>query len=457
MKIVQREITVFVIDGQAYLEYNGYYQGLSNEHLTATNLVVSHTINVLSSNGAIRPSEIKVTNSYEVDIYDGVELVSYNYIINYTDNDEYLEITKATVVLQTKSEEFLYTGEEHFNNGYTSIIGSIANTDKFYFVDTTKVITVGTYDNEYKDYVLLSPNLLEGEDISVLYNVEISSELGQLVVIEMEIVIKTKDDHKDYDGTALSNNKYDFLGENGLPEGHELVLIGSLEITDVILVDGMPAYSKNTFVDYIITNEKGEDVTSSFEVGVEYGNLIIFPREIKVSVYNIEKLPQANSNFENKYINYKHFTILNKEDLLDHVFTTNAIEYGEENLIKLVESKFMIGDKDNSHNFIVTQEGGTITYNKIKLSIIADSLEVDYTGEVFFIESYTLEGDIHSAHTIEVSVSGFGFKRGEYVTKINSISIKDSQGNELVETDEEGNLISKYYDLTLIEGLIKIK
>lgn len=451
IKLIQRDVYIYTNNGEVVYGYNGYAQSIHVDDLSSNNLVNSHELDVTSSSSLLLPSEIDL--SYCVAILADADDVSYNYNIIYAENEK-LIITKAYVLLTTETKEFTFNGQEHFADGYEEIKGFIANTDTFRFIDTTRQIKAGVYVNEYVSYELTSiyEHLI---DIDDLYQIEIHDELGSLIIKEADITIVTATDSKVYDGEELKDSNWDYVGDVHLPDDYELVLLETTSITDVVYSNKEVAKVINDYTDMVITDELGNDVTSSFNVGVEYGTLLITPRLIEVIVSSIQKPPSAVTQYETTHIDYKYYSL--SGDTLGNVFTTNALESSYTNSIELIDYTFIKDSKDNTLNFEVKQSGGIISYSKRTIVITADSLTQQYTGDIYYIDTYTIEGHgVLPGHTIEVGVAGYRQKLGTTTVKITSVSIKDANGVELVRDGTSAHYESDFYDITIISGFIKI-
>lgn len=453
IKIARRSIDVSVKDGYVTYSYNGEEQGLKLLDMIIENRIDFHSVE-LTSSYRLLPGISDL--SYSIKLLDEeMNDVSKNYIINYIGNEEKIEITKAVVVVTTATEEAAYTGLPFSSDLCVEVDGNIASTDKFLFTNTRVEISIGVYENTYDGYIITSPHITDDITIDDLYQIEISSVLGTLTIYKAELLVALNDDEKNYDGTPLVNAEWYYKDDTRLPDGHTLTYYDTTEITDVIYDGDAIVSAKNTFGYYIITNESGEEVTDYINLTTLAGDLLIRPLDVLVKLYDLNKPVQSTIDYINTYDDYKFFSI--ETNIYGHTFTTRAEESGTLANIKLFDYTFTKDGIDKTGNFNVVQEGGFITFERRTITITAGSIEAKYTGQIVYISDYEITGQgIRSGHTEFVRVTGAGFKIGVYDNVITSVSIKDSNGNELVEIDEDGNLFSDYYIINLEKGTIKI-
>ncbi|MBQ7375911.1 MAG: hypothetical protein IJW52_03420 [Clostridia bacterium] len=212
---------------------------------------------------------------------DGEDMTP-NYAISYKFG--LLTLNPRPLTIKTPSREWMYDGEEHYLAEFEHIDGELLEGHAF--ADPAEInmkpamlTLAGETENRFSDLVIL-----DGELKNVASNYKVTQMCGTLTVTPRTVVLLTDSATKVFDNTYLeapgataSENS-----PNPLVEGDTVKLKNSTRIRYVTdgIVTNQPA---DTLDGVIITNEKGQDVTSSYAVlGYDLGVLEITKCPIKV-------------------------------------------------------------------------------------------------------------------------------------------------------------------------------
>ena len=252
-----------VYDGQPLTNGNYTYTGKLAEGDKLEVEVVGSQTNRGSSDNVVR--SYKVTR-------DGVD-VTNNYTFGASQKGT-LTVNPRPVTLTSGGGEKEYDGTP-LTKDEVSVGGSgfVKGEGATYNV-TGSQLYVGSSDNTF-DYTL--------NDNTKADNYIITKKLGKLTVTQKssEITIKAFSDSKLYDGTPLTNDKYEFT-QNILVEGDVLHVTVEGSITNY--EDGVDGKVANVVTDYYVTNSNGDVITENYKFAPSInGTLEIIRRNVTLT------------------------------------------------------------------------------------------------------------------------------------------------------------------------------
>ena len=252
-----------VYSGQAVTDSNYTYTGkLADGDKLEVEVVGSQTDTGSSDN---------VVRSYKV-TRNGVD-VTKNYTFGASQKGT-LTVNPRPVTLTSGGGEKEYDGTP-LTKDEVSVGGSgfVKGEGATYNV-TGSQLYVGSSDNTF-DYTL--------NDNTKADNYIITKELGKLTVTQKssEITIKALSASKLYDGTPLTNDKYEFT-HNILVEGDVLHVTVEGSITNY--EDGVDGKVANVVTDYYVTNSNGDVITENYKFAPSInGTLEIIRRNVTLT------------------------------------------------------------------------------------------------------------------------------------------------------------------------------
>lgn len=187
-------------------------------------------------------------------------------------------------------------------------------SDELTLTFTDSITYVGTIKNTPEYSVTNSV----GEDITYCYNLSFIG--GELAITPKSVTVITGSDTWIYDGESHCCSEYDIVGV--LP-GDRYQVEFLTYVTDVTDSDTEVGYQKNK-ITFVFFNPNDEDITNSYSVQAEYGNLRI-KTEIIITIYSVSKFYDGNPiTFDaDDYIIKKPPEVLVRVDLSE--FTLTAV------------------------------------------------------------------------------------------------------------------------------------
>ena len=297
LTVEQRPLVIQTNNGE--LTYSGVEQNYLEYQLMDDFLLEGHTVQVIEEKAAkfLDCNEYENSLSFVILDADGND-VSSNYSINVGYGRVTVKPRKVTVTtLGTGENPFKYNGQDHELLDFT--VENATEVDDCEVVQWVTVLDAGVYENVMKVAFFRD----DTEDVSDNY--EIEYVFGELEVVPREISLKLTDVSREYDGTTLMSDRYEYVNDSlELVTGHTLTLRTTDE-SCITLPDpeNGTATVENKYEDGTarVTDGNGVDVTANYVITVESGILSVEKRGLtlkpmdKSHVYNGEYL---NGDYE---------------------------------------------------------------------------------------------------------------------------------------------------------------
>ncbi len=231
-------------------EYDGTPLTNENWQLVSGELQKGHNVEVVvtGKQEVIGTSSnlfsVKITDKKGRDVTD-------DYAVEYLPGE--LAITKRVIEITVDSEEKTYDGMPLYAESFDITKGVLLEGHTLEGTVEGERTRTGTSEASANCKVVNS----DGEEVVGIYELVILK--GNLTVNPIEIVVQAGSDAKVYDGDPLTCDRYSVVSVEQLLDGHDIQvsIVGS--ITEI-------GEEKNIIVDFLITDEYGEDVTDCYDV-----------------------------------------------------------------------------------------------------------------------------------------------------------------------------------------------
>ena len=260
----------------ASADYDEVYSGepvtCEEWSLISGNLKAGHTavVTVLGSQTVVGQSE----NTISASIVDenGAD-VTGDYEIEYSFG--MLTVLKRALTIRASSAQKVYDGKELTSSAYEITDGSVARA---HFLDVStagSIINAGTCENE------ITAHIFDVKDKDVTANYDISYISGTLEITKREIVVRSGDLEKEYDGNSAFCSDWSVtVGE--LVEGQSVITSAFSEMTDV-------GEYENKFL-ATISDGNGNDKTNNYEIQKDFGTITVTKKPIDLATAGGEKI-----------------------------------------------------------------------------------------------------------------------------------------------------------------------
>ena len=410
--------TLRILTGSATKQYDGEALECNSYQIVSGSLVKGHTLDI---EYGITRTEVGVSeNTVTAKIMQGEREVSSNYAIEVINGK--LTVSGYPITISTPSAEGVYNGAPLVANSYELISGEMRNGDVLYVTVIGSQTEAGESENDISVQVIS----LSGEDVTARYAV--TKELGTLKVEKRDIYVVTEGKTAVYTGKALENKEYTVEGTPVM--GHTVYVSITGKQIDV-------GVSDNTFYAEI-KDEKGNIVTSNYNVASSLGRLEVLPVDITITSSSAEKdydtLPLTSSDYE-----------LTFGSLLEgHVIKVEIT--GEQKTVGVSDNTFIyqVTDADGNdvtEKYNVAEIYGTLTIKPIPITIKTNGETKEYDGTALTLtgeEQWQISvGQLYEGHSIEGTLTGSQLNAG---TSLNTL--------EYVIYDENGADVTSYYVVT---------
>ena len=450
----------------ARLVYNGQYQhatdGCETSASSLNELVEGHVIKV----DGIFPSLIDVgttQNKFAVRIFDGINDVTDNYVIDY----EYgtLEIFPRPITIKTGDATKVYDGAPLTCNSYKDVAedgdrGLVDGHKVTYVAVNGTRIEVGVSDNTVD--LEKQPIIVDESGKEVTKNYEVSYAYGKLTVTKRPIKITTVSATKVYDGTPLDPTLYESYTVTSTANPAFSPILAPDQSAEVDFLNTVTDVGsvKNEVAVRIYADadtEKVTDLSANYEISYEYGMLSITPIQVR---YTSES---ATKDFDGTPLTAP-FDYDTTAFLAGHTptvtFTSITFKGTINNELKSLEVVDAAGNvvPSNNYEFVpITGKVGTLTIVPIRITVQTGDAEKYYDGNPLSAEEYQVtSGNVLSGHEVLQPEFPSFTDVGRYANKI-KLEIVDKTSKENMSdgyeiTYEYGEIVIKARIIKIVSG-----
>lgn len=357
----------------------------------------------------------------------GIKENLFTYVIKNADGEELtgayqtsvvfseISVTKRPITIQTGSVKSVYDGKAKNNKVYEITNGSIVDGQTETLSDWKTITDVGSTLNDFEIVIKDSSNS------DVTENYEIIKALGNLVVTERPLTIKSKDLTEVYDGTEKSKKEYEII-DGSIAEYQTETLSNWATIKNVGSID-------NSF-DVVIKDETGTDVTKNYKLEKVLGKLTINKRHLTFESESKTFVYDGTEKF------HKEYSIV--EGNLAYGHTESVGYWGSIINVGSIDNDFNVTIKDAdgvyvTSNYDIEKVSGNLVVTKRSITFKSESQHFTYDGIEKFHKVYDIyEGSLANGHVENVddwsSITDVGNCENQFIIKI-----KDASGTDVTD------------------------
>ncbi len=381
----------------------------------------------------------KITNNGITSYRD----VTSNYDIDYCNGS--IEITKASLEIKPSDETKVYDGKELTFKSYEVVNGKLYNGD-YLIIDYSEysITNVNESGNFSFDVSKIKVMSLTGEDVTKYY--DIASSEGSLTITKANLTISPKDNSKTYDGTSLSfdESKIVVLGLSN----NESVSYSNLPNITNVNESGEYSIDSNSIT---ITNSKGEDVTDNYNIFINNAKLEINKASLELEFNDVNYSEGfKSSSINDVFKNAPSSLFISSSEFANFNTYVKTLSVGEHQ-IDLTTYPF-INDEGSNYEYVLSSLNVLRTNTTLTVTV-SDKTSLNYDGTYPTNYNYSnfnlidkgvvkVEGLDSNDHISDIEFnctsSSSETKNGVFKYKIESITILDSNGND----------VTSYYDIS---------
>jgi len=337
-----------------------------------------------------------------------------------------VNILKRSLSVSTGSAQKVYDGEALENKEFEIKEGSLVEGETLSLVENTSITNAGSASNKQTFKVTNA----QQQDMTIHY--QISLVPGTLQIDKKSITFSSPSIEARYDG---SDHKFT-LDEIEIKEG-ELVKSHQVHYEFANSEKQINAGEYNNNFTVNIFDENNVDVSENYDISCEFGTTSISKRDVSISCGSGTKTYDKKSySVSSVSITSGSLALTDKLSVTEYSSFKDSGTYENNLTIKFTNKE---SGEDVSNNYNVTKESGTITINKVNLTVTLENLVVTYDGKPHKNEFAISSGELVEGDTISASYCPEFVDAGTYDNGDFKIAIKD-----------ENNLDnSKNYNVTL--------
>ncbi len=452
--IIEPEALEAVYNGQSYSVNRGITSSSSLYELVENHYIQLETTQSITNVGKIDNNEI-IAESIKIYDKDGNNVTEYYEIVDTLTSS--LVVYQREIEIETSDLSFVYDGNEHVLDSFITLDDQLIYSHIISYNDSFKNVrdSNNNFELDSSSFIIRDK---DGNDVTSNYKITLKNSSCKVEVLPKEITIKPQDEKVIYDGNSHTLSSYELVSSS-LASGDYISSYSSEDyFTNVNLIDSSVLPYEVSFnpSSLVIYSSSGEDITTNYSITLESGKLLISQREISI------KPDDVNAIYSGKEVKATSGSATNLVDghsliVLDtSVKITNVKDSSLENYI--LEKGYKIYDGSNNdvtNNYKVKEYlPGEIIINPLQISVKPIDVDAIYDGQ------------IHTTYQGETTLSSNSLvSRDQYIviypTIMDQKDVCSNLENQIIEGsvkiyDNEGNLLTDNYSITLEKGYITI-
>ena len=385
-------------------------------------LVEGHTLHVTEASSVTQVGSAENILLFQILDKDGQD-VTKNYSVFLETGT--LTVTPRPVAFVTATNEWVYDGKAHSDEGYALSDSSaypLADGQTSALSSQTEITDAGSVENKLS--IVISDE--NGEDVT--QNYDITFEYGTLTVTPRSVTFVTASNEWVYDGKAHSDGEYALSESSAYPlaDGQTSALSSQTEITD--------AGSVENKLSLVISDENGGDVTKNYDISYEYGTLTVTPRAVTFITASNEWVYDgtAHSDGEHQVSDSSAYPLAEGQTSASSSLTEITDVGSAQNVMTVTVSDE--NGKDVTENYDISFEYGTLTVTPRPVTFVTATNEWVYDGtahsdgghQVSDSSAYPLVEGQTSASSSLTEITDVGS-----VQNVMTVTVSDSEGRDV--------------------------
>ncbi|MDD6599391.1 MAG: hypothetical protein PUE98_02850 [Galactobacillus timonensis] len=438
------KIAVSLTDGATYAEINGTKIALSNLQSAGNGTWTgSFTYTVTAEDCA--------NQAVNFTVYSGL-LYSFAFSTKLTTSvtktgsaSVSVPIESQTILIQGKDDTVTYDGKEHSLSGFTvngieaaygtNSLNVTLNGTTYQVSGLSNVknaMAQGTNAGTYTNTVSASEGSIkvytsQGTDVTAAFHISVAP--GTLTIKKRQVILESAGDTKEYDGTALTNDKVTISGD-GFVDGEVSGIAATGTITGVGSVDNSISY---TTTDHFNKN--------NYSISMKPGKLTITPNTstVTLTVNNVERVYDGTALTS---------TAITSEGLPGEM-TVSVTTDGTLTNVGAVDNNVTsytildsAGTDVTKYFSDVITVPGELTITKRSVTLTSHGAEKAYDGTALTAPDVTVNGGFVGGEVSDIRATGT-------ITKVGRVT------NKITYTTHDG-FIAGNYDIETNEGILVV-
>ena len=438
------KIAVSLTDGATYAEINGTKIALSNLQSAGNGTWTgSFTYTVTAEDCANQAVNFTVYSGLLYSFAFSTELTTS--VTKTGSASVSVPIESQTILIQGKDDTVTYDGKEHSLSGFTvngieaaygtNSLNVTLNGTTYQVSGLSNVknaMAQGTNAGTYTNTVSASEGSIkvytsQGTDVTAAFHISVAP--GTLTIKKRQVTLESAGDTKEYDGTALTNDKVTISGD-GFVDGEVSGIAATGTITGVGSVDNSISY---TTTDHFNKN--------NYSISMKPGKLTITPNTstVTLTVNNVERVYDGTALTS---------TAITSEGLPGEM-TISVTTDGTLTNVGAVDNNVTsytildsAGTDVTKYFSDVITVPGELTITKRSVTLTSHGAEKAYDGTALTAPDVTVNGGFVGGEVSDIRATGT-------ITKVGRVT------NKITYTTHDG-FIAGNYDIETNEGILVV-
>ncbi len=348
-----------------------------------------------------------------------------------------IDTRPSSLVVVAGSAQKEFDGKPLTCEEYTLKKGALKKGHKLEVVYSGEQTDVGYVENG----IVVKVRDALGADVTSHY--EIETRPGKLTVTPRQLIVKSGDTQKIYDGEPLTYEMWDFI-LGSLPDGY----------TASATFKGMqiaPGSSSNDFA-IMIHDPSGRPVQKNFEIAYRYGKLTVTRRPITVTSYGASKV------YDGEPLRYESYTLdgeVLSNHFLDVSFPVSITDVGSVTNNISVRVQNLYGDGsiggDVTDYYEISIRVGSLKVEPRPIEISASPCIKHFSGsELPQGKWYITKGSLVEGHGISAQVEAVKNAEDTVEFMLRDVIVLDNSNAQFAHPSE---IVTDNYDITLVHGI----
>lgn len=441
--VLQKTLSVF---SETAMEYGDIPKVLADGLVNQDRIVCDEFIFTpsIGEDSSISDSilSLKVTPDLDaVSIFDenGNDVTSA-YILQSEKKTVFVKKRHLSITITDSSK--IYDGTPLFSEEYQITDGSLLPGDELVFEFTAFQTEAGETENLPSVKVINT----EKEDVTDFYQIDIKA--GKLAVEKRPVFITTGSiSGIFYSETEISFPEFTIDPSNAPINGHNIVLESYSKPIN--------AGTHNNTMQFRIEDANGNDQTKNYDLKVTEGTITILPLPIQVTTGDISYQYDGSPKFSQDYYTFSGTLLSGHTHRLAQTFSfENAGIYENKVLIHVLN----VAGEDVTGNYDITYNYGTLTIEKIHITVVTPSNQSVYDGKEHVYTEIVVSGENGWNENGKYQVIPYNATKVRYVcSQENRCFVEVSRPDTGLNVTENFDITYEYGTLTVTERPLVIQ
>ena len=343
-----------------------------------------------------------------------------------------VSVVKRNLSVQIEDISKIYDGTPLSGGTHHLTSGSLLEGDALSFTFTDSQTNAGVAENLPSAKVFNA----NGEDVTAFYRLEIKA--GKLIVEKRPVSVTTGSKTEIYSANAVECPEFTVDPLQAPLADHTIVMDSCAK--------PIHAGAHKNIMEFHVVDVNGVDQTANYALNVIAGTIEILPRPITVTTGNLIYLYDGSPKLSTERYTLSGSLISgHRHQFAENFSFENAGVYENKLLIEILDA----AGENVTENYEITYAYGTLTIEKVRITVITPSLSVTYDGTPWkFSKSAVIGGDGWNEDKYKVqAIDAPSIQRVGTIENCYTVKVLETEGDK--DVTENFEITYQYGTLTM--------